>query len=154
MVQHRTCESNVAWALAQVARPHLDTINRGKVFVAIGAGDMFEVIRDLLRLLSSQNVSISEDLGRQCRAWLTGYTGCKGVRDLQGLVDRLASLDEPEPTITLRPNLRPAVTERVPNSEPKSFLRRPFRQNIPERYICEAAEMNEPTGGWCNRGSM
>lgn len=76
--------------------------------MAIGSGDTFEVIRDLLTLLVSRKVSIDQDLAQECRAWLTGYAGCENVRCLQVCVDSLVSLEVPESTTA-------APTRRVSN---------------------------------------
>lgn len=66
--------------------------------MAIGSGDTFEVVRDLLTLLVSLKVSIDQDLLQECRAWLTGYAGCEDVLCLQVCVDSLVPLEVPEST--------------------------------------------------------
>jgi hypothetical protein len=42
-------EANLAWALALAAKPFLDVVDRNDIFVAIGAGETFAVVRALVK---------------------------------------------------------------------------------------------------------
>jgi hypothetical protein len=42
-------EANLAWAVAEAAKPYLSAVERDAVFVAIGAGETFAAIRRLSR---------------------------------------------------------------------------------------------------------
>jgi hypothetical protein len=43
-------ETNLAWALIEVVKPHLNVVERNYVFVTTGAGDTFAAIHQLLKV--------------------------------------------------------------------------------------------------------
>ncbi len=86
MIRH---EANLAWALALAAKPSLDVAERNALFVAIGAGETFGVIRALVKWVAIQRIPVEPDLVRQCVSWLDGYAGHDDERCLRRLVEGL-----------------------------------------------------------------
>jgi hypothetical protein len=87
IVEHVVDEANLAWAVAEAARPYLDAVERDAVFVAIGAGDTFAAIRGLLRSVEIKRIPLGLDLLQQCRTWLRGYGGHDDERHLRRLIE-------------------------------------------------------------------
>jgi hypothetical protein len=66
-------EADLAWRLAQAVKPHLDTVERNDIFVALGAGDTFSAMRCLLKLVAVRKIRIGPELVPQCISWLEGH---------------------------------------------------------------------------------
>ena len=66
-------ETNLAWALIEVAKPHLNVLERNYVFVTTGAGDTFAAIHDLLKLIAAKGIPLRPSLVRLCVTWLDSY---------------------------------------------------------------------------------
>lgn len=82
-------EADLAWALALAAKPFLDVVERNDMFVAIGAGETFAVVRALVKWVAIQRIPVEPDLARQCVSWLDGYAGHDDERYLRRLVEDL-----------------------------------------------------------------
>jgi hypothetical protein len=67
-------EADLAWALIDVAKPHMNAGERNFVFVSIGAGDTFAAIRSLINLLAAKRIPLRPHLMQLCTAWLDAYT--------------------------------------------------------------------------------
>jgi hypothetical protein len=87
IVEHVVHEPNLAWAVAEAAKPYLNAVERNAVFVAIGAGDTFAAIRGLLRSVEIKRIPLGLDLLQQCRMWLRGYGGHDDERYLRRLIE-------------------------------------------------------------------
>jgi hypothetical protein len=66
-------ETNLAWALIAVAKPHLNRLERNYAFVTIGAGDTFAAIHRLLTLIAAKGIPLSPNLVRLGSVWLDSY---------------------------------------------------------------------------------
>jgi hypothetical protein len=80
-------EINLAWALADAAKPHLNAVERCHLFVAIGAGETFPAIRHLLKLAAIKRMPLRPDLVQQCVSWLQAYDGHTDERYLRHLIE-------------------------------------------------------------------
>jgi hypothetical protein len=89
IVERLVHEANLAWAIAEAARPYLSAVERDAVFVAIGAGETFAAIRQLFRSVETKRIPLEPDLLQQCRTWLHAYGGHEGERYLRRLIDEL-----------------------------------------------------------------
>lgn len=87
IVEHVVDEANLAWAVAEAAKPYLNAVERDAVFVAIGAGETFVAIRGLLRSAEIKRIPLRLDLLQQCRMWLRGYRGHDDERHLRRLIE-------------------------------------------------------------------
>jgi hypothetical protein len=67
-------EANLAWALIDVAKPHMNAGERNFVFVSIGAGDTFAAIRGLINLAAVKRIPMRPHLVQLCRTWLDAYS--------------------------------------------------------------------------------
>ena len=79
-------EANLAWAVAQAAKPYLSAVERNAVFVAIGAGETFAAIRGLLRSFETKRIPLTHDPVQQCTMWLRRYGGHEDHRYLRRLI--------------------------------------------------------------------
>ena len=66
-------ETNLAWALIEVAKPHLNVLDRNYVFVTTGAGDTFAAIHYMLKLIAAKKIPLRPSLVRLCVTWLDSY---------------------------------------------------------------------------------
>ena len=66
-------ETNLAWALIEVAKPHLNRLERNYAFVTTGAGDTFAAIHHLLKLIAAKGIPLRPSLVRLCVTWLDSY---------------------------------------------------------------------------------
>jgi hypothetical protein len=71
-------EADLAWRLALAVKPHLDTVERNDIFVALGAGDTFSAMRRLLKLVAVKEIYIGPRLVQQCISWLEGHVQYDG----------------------------------------------------------------------------
>jgi hypothetical protein len=76
-------ETDLAWALALTAKPHMGAVERNDVFVAIGSGETFNAIRRLIKLVAVKHIPVSADLVRECMSWLSRYVGHEDERSLR-----------------------------------------------------------------------
>ena len=87
IVEHVVHEADLAWAVAEAAKPYLNAVERNAVFVAIGAGETFAAIRGLLRSVEMNGIPLRLDLVQQCRMWLRGYGGHDDEPHLRHLIE-------------------------------------------------------------------
>jgi hypothetical protein len=66
-------ETDLAWALIEVAKPHLNRLDRNYAFVTTGAGDTFAAIHHLLKLIADKGIALRPSLVRLCVTWLESY---------------------------------------------------------------------------------
>jgi hypothetical protein len=117
IVKHVVHEANLAWAVAEAAKPYLDAVERDAVFVAIGAGETFEAIRGLLRSVEIKRIPLELDLRQQCRMWLRGYGGHDDERHLRRLIEEPLIPYVIAAPATIRADRMPAMPK------PRSWLR-------------------------------
>jgi hypothetical protein len=67
-------EANLAWALIEAAKPHMNAGERNFAFVTVGAGDTFAAIRSLINLIAAKRIPLRPHLMQQCATWLDAYT--------------------------------------------------------------------------------
>jgi hypothetical protein len=80
-------EANLAWALAEAAKPHLSIVECDAVFVAIGAGETLAAIRQLVKLVAMKRIPLQPDLVWRCTTWLRAYVGHDAERYLHRLIE-------------------------------------------------------------------
>jgi hypothetical protein len=66
-------ETNLAWALIEEAKPHLNVRERNYAFVTTGAGDTFAAIHHLIKLIAVKGIPLQPRLVQLCVAWLDSY---------------------------------------------------------------------------------
>jgi hypothetical protein len=67
-------ETDLAWALIEAAKPHMNAGERNFVFVSIGAGDTFAAIGSLINLVAAKRIPLRPHLMQPCATWLDAYT--------------------------------------------------------------------------------
>jgi hypothetical protein len=68
-------QRSLAWAMMDVAAPHLAPNDRTWLWVKIGAGDLESVLMTLVGICMRNDVAHSVNLGGAVRDWLDGYAG-------------------------------------------------------------------------------
>src|SRR5258708_12070845 len=81
-------ETNLAWALIEVAKPHLNVLERNYAFVTTGAGDTFAAIHRLLKLIAAKGIPLRPSLVQLCVTWLDSYAFHWEDRYLRRLLER------------------------------------------------------------------
>jgi hypothetical protein len=76
----------LAWALASAARPHLTRRENDRIYIAIGVGDMFAAIDDLITAIARERIPLSDDLVATVTAWLDCYVGQDAEPRLRQLI--------------------------------------------------------------------
>ena len=66
-------ETDLAWALIEVAKPHLNRLERNYAFVTTGAGDTFAAIHHLIKLIAAKGIPLRPGLVQLCVMWLDSY---------------------------------------------------------------------------------
>jgi hypothetical protein len=87
-VQRIVPEADLAWALAEAAKPHLSAVERRDIFMAIGAGETFAAIRQLFNWVAIRGIPVGLDLVERCRTWLHAYAGHEDERYLRRLIEK------------------------------------------------------------------
>ncbi|TMS53369.1 hypothetical protein [Mycobacterium sp. DBP42] len=82
---------DLAWALVEVAKPHLSALERNYTFVALGAGDTFAAVHQLLKIIAAKRIPLQSRLVLLCRTWLATYAGHEEYEYLRGIVEGFAS---------------------------------------------------------------
>jgi hypothetical protein len=136
-VERLVHDANLAWAVAEAAKPHLSDTERNAVFVAIGAGETFTAIRQLFRLVGIKRIPLGPELLRQCRTWLQAYGGHEDERYLRRLIE--------EPLI---PYVKPVQLAALTSLRDTHNIRRPSGSGY---SACGFA--NRPQNGQDNRES-
>ena len=105
--------TNLAWALMEAAKPHMNAGECNYVFVTIGAGDAFTAIRSLINLIGAKRIPLHPHLVQLCAAWIRGYAFHDEHENLRGVVED-----------ALRPNTLPVspVTGCVRTPRPPRLL--------------------------------
>ena len=80
-------ETNLAWALIEVAKPHLNVLERNYAFVTTGAGDTFAAIHHLLKLIAAKGIPLRPTLVQLCVTWLDSYASHEEEQYLRRLVE-------------------------------------------------------------------
>jgi hypothetical protein len=80
-------ETNLAWALAEAAKPYLNAVERNDVYTAIGVGETSAAIGELIATAAAKRIPLRSDLIDVCRSWLDIYVGHENERYLRDLVD-------------------------------------------------------------------
>ena len=80
-------EANLAWALAQAAKPHLDTAERNAIFAFIGGGETSRAMRVILKWIAAKRIPVQPDLVQACLSWLDSYVGHPDEGYLRRLID-------------------------------------------------------------------
>ena len=71
----------------------MNTGERNYAFVTIGAGDTFEAIGQLLKLIAAKGVPVRPHLVLLCAAWLDTYALHEDYENLRGALDRFVMAD-------------------------------------------------------------
>ncbi len=66
-------ETNLAWALIEAAKPHLNVLERNYAFITTGAGDTLAAIHHLLKLIAAKGIPLPPSLLKLCLTWLDSY---------------------------------------------------------------------------------
>ncbi|MGH3556517.1 MAG: hypothetical protein ACRDTK_03240 [Mycobacterium sp.] len=66
--------TNLALALIDAAKPHMNVGERNYAVITVGAGDTFAAIRQLLKLVAAKHIPSQPHLLQLCRTWLDAYT--------------------------------------------------------------------------------
>jgi hypothetical protein len=82
-------EIDLAWELAEAARPYLSAVERNDVHVAIGVGEPFAAIRYLINSAAENRIGVTADLVHRCTSWLDAYAGHEAERHLRGRVEQV-----------------------------------------------------------------
>jgi hypothetical protein len=83
----RTPDDNaLAWALASVATPHLTRRESDRIYIAIGVGETFAAIHDLITAIARGRIPLSDDLVATVTTWLDCYAGQDAESRLRQLI--------------------------------------------------------------------
>jgi len=82
----------VAWALAAVANPHLSRTRRDPIYIALGIGETFSAIEDLITFIANERIPLSDDLVAAVSTWLDCYQGHAAHPRLRELLTELVQV--------------------------------------------------------------
>ena len=80
-------QTNLAWALIEGVKPHLNVLERNYVFVRTGADDTFAAIHHLLKLIAVKGIPLPPSLVRLYVTWLDSYAFHDEERHLRRLIE-------------------------------------------------------------------
>ena len=80
-------QTDLAWALADAARPYLCAVEHNDVYAAIGAGETFTAIRQLFKSVAVKQIPLRANLVQRCTTWLDAYVGHEQERYLRRLIE-------------------------------------------------------------------
>jgi len=126
-------DTELAWELADAAKPCLDRKQRNQVYIAIGVGDVYSAVKFLLQTVVQSQVSVSSETLWKMNLWVASYRDHPDearLRDLIGSVT-IHHIDE-----TPRPPAPPPALSTVMN------YRQPNRRIPPMRKTSAAPRPN------------
>jgi hypothetical protein len=82
-------EADLAWALAEATKPHLNTVERSHVYVAIGVGETFAAIKYLIALAAGKRIALPAELVQLCQRWLDVHIGQEDERYLRRHIEQV-----------------------------------------------------------------
>lgn len=88
-------EASLAWRLIEASRQELGGVEASSIFIALGAGDVYPVIVDLLRAYAQADLLLESDLIAQLHTWLDCYAGSPDEQLLQNLIHMATQSGEP-----------------------------------------------------------
>ena len=94
--QERMHHVELAWALTEAANHCLNGSKRFDVYLALGAGDTYTVIRDLTRAVMREQVELAAEVVAALGTWWAAHQGGDD-RHIAALVNQLMTHPEPEP---------------------------------------------------------
>ena len=83
--------ADLAWALADATKPHLNGAERSDVYIAIGLNETFVAIRNLITSAADKRIALPAALIDRCHDWLDVHIGHEDERYLRGLVEQVLS---------------------------------------------------------------
>jgi hypothetical protein len=83
--------ADLAWALADAAKPHVNGAERSDVYIALGLNETFVAIRNLITSAADKGIALPADLIDGCHDWLDVHIGHEDERYLRGLVEQVLS---------------------------------------------------------------
>ena len=86
-------EANLAWVLAEAVKPHLSTVERHHIYVAIGVGETFAAIGCLIASAAGERIALPADLVERCTRLLDVYAGHEDEQYLRGIVEYVLAPD-------------------------------------------------------------
>ena len=130
--------TDLAWALIDAVKSHLDALERNYVCVTVGAGDTFAAVHQLLKMIAAKRIPLQPHLVMLCRTWLGPYTGHEEYEYLRSLIDGFLMPDAIRASTESRrlpsaPKSRPSLTVT------RKRLMRPFPAKRSERRSVIAA---------------
>jgi hypothetical protein len=81
--------TNLAWALADAAKPHLNAAERSDVYVSIGVGETFAAIKDLITSAAGKRIALPAEVVQRRHGWLDVHIGHEDEQYLRGLVEQV-----------------------------------------------------------------
>lgn len=80
-------EINLAWALIDAAKSHMNVGECNYAVVTVGAGDTFAAICQLLKLVAAKRIPLRPHLVQLCTTWLDSYVFHEEYDHLRGLIE-------------------------------------------------------------------
>ena len=129
-------EITLAWALIDIAKPHMNAGERNYAFVTVGAGDTFAAIRHLVKLVAAKHIPLQPHLLQLCTAWADSYALHEEHECLVRLIEGVLMPDTIQASATIRrppstPKPRPLLT--VTSRRPRR--RRPAEHSAVRRAL-------------------
>jgi hypothetical protein len=95
-------ERELAWALAEVARPHFSVGECHAVYAALGAGEAFSAICLVVAVVVREGLPLPRDLVVALPRWLDAYSNNESEPHLRRLIAKLRSQPRDRPALTAR----------------------------------------------------
>lgn len=87
--------AELAWELIVSLAPHLNRPCRNRLFAAIGSGDTYPAIEELLAQAARGGYPLIESVAVEIERWLNGYSGTSGEPRLRAIVAQLKVVGPP-----------------------------------------------------------
>jgi len=110
-------DTELAWELADAAKPCLDRKQRNQVYIAIGVGDVYSAVKFLLQTVVQSQISVSSETLWKMNLWVASYRDHPDearLRDLIGSVT-IHHIDETPRPPAPPPALSTVMNYRQPN---------------------------------------
>lgn len=82
-------DGEIAWQAAAEVTDHCSRMERAAIYLALGCGDNFDAIVQMLAFVGRNKMALSDGLKAKLSRWLDGYAGTSHETSLRPVISRL-----------------------------------------------------------------
>lgn len=110
-VRKALSDAALAWELAATAHPYLSRVDADRIYIALGIGDAFAAIDELVTIIALNQIPLGEDQVATAVTWLDCYLGHDAEPRLRKLLAEVTTDDPPQQMSVAKPPSGPDAAQ-------------------------------------------